>query len=96
MLGLHILPANKLDEDNFSTWHKSVFLTVRTLELESHFDSTKMPPQFEEIASSDEKDSKSASSGSTNTEGEPVPTTKKAASDSIKIVQESEKYVEWA
>ncbi|MED6214067.1 hypothetical protein PIB30_099390, partial [Stylosanthes scabra] len=86
--------ATKLDEHNFSTWQKSVLLTVRTLKLESHFDSSRTPPQFEEIISSKEKDAKSAIS--TSTEGETPPPKKKTSPDPIKILQESEKYVEWA
>ncbi|MED6145877.1 hypothetical protein PIB30_029256 [Stylosanthes scabra] len=62
--------ATKLNEENFSTWQKSVLLTVRTLKLESHYDSALTPPQFEEIVSSEEKDTKLAFSTSTNTEGE--------------------------
>ncbi|MED6140715.1 hypothetical protein PIB30_096141, partial [Stylosanthes scabra] len=75
---------------------KSVLLIVRTLKLESHFDPAKTPPQFEEMASLGEKDSKSASSSSTNTDGKATPVVKKSTSESIKILQEYEKYVEWA
>ncbi|MED6203957.1 hypothetical protein PIB30_004543 [Stylosanthes scabra] len=41
--------ADKLNENNFSTWQKSVLLTIRTLKLQDHLSYDKAPPQFEEI-----------------------------------------------
>ncbi|MED6173608.1 hypothetical protein PIB30_061240 [Stylosanthes scabra] len=84
--------SEKLDEDNFWTWQKSILLTIRTLKLESHLDPAKTPIQFEEIKSPEDKDSKSISKGSAD---KSIAQPKKSASASPKILQESEKYVEW-
>ncbi|MED6133956.1 hypothetical protein PIB30_032980 [Stylosanthes scabra] len=86
--------SDKLDEDNFSTWRKSVLLTIKTLELQDHLDLTKAPEQFEELPSSNEKDTDSTSKSST-TEGDSTKTVKKTASSTPIILQESEKFTEW-
>ncbi|MED6108802.1 hypothetical protein PIB30_027626 [Stylosanthes scabra] len=52
--------ADKLDENNFWSWKKSVLLTVRTLKLQDHLSFDKIPPQYEEILEA-EADSDSAS-----------------------------------
>ncbi|MED6155506.1 hypothetical protein PIB30_006014 [Stylosanthes scabra] len=45
--------AGKLDEDNYSTWKKSVLLVLRTLKLEHHLSHDKIPPQFEVVSVKD-------------------------------------------
>ncbi|MED6224420.1 hypothetical protein PIB30_083792 [Stylosanthes scabra] len=55
--------ANKLEENNFSTWQKSVLLTLRTLKLQDHFSSDKIPSQFEEVPSSKAKSESSLKKG---------------------------------
>ncbi|MED6173203.1 hypothetical protein PIB30_057043 [Stylosanthes scabra] len=45
----HVPLTNKLNDDNFHTWKKSVILTLRTLKLQDHFSSDKIPPPFEAV-----------------------------------------------
>ncbi|MED6206701.1 hypothetical protein PIB30_029314 [Stylosanthes scabra] len=70
-------------------------LTGAPLRYRNHLDATKIPIQFEEISSSGEQDSASIAK-STPTDGATLTPVKKAASDSVKIIQESEKYTIWA
>ncbi|MED6207790.1 hypothetical protein PIB30_038889 [Stylosanthes scabra] len=41
--------SNKLDENNYSIWKKSMLLTIRTLKLQDHLLHDKILPQFEPI-----------------------------------------------
>ncbi|MED6115492.1 hypothetical protein PIB30_091108, partial [Stylosanthes scabra] len=85
--------SNKLDENNFFTWRKSVLPTIRTLKLQGHLDPSQTPPQFEEIESSDEKDADSSTKKPKDVETESGSTLKKTKSPTI--IQESDKYTEW-
>ncbi|MED6209707.1 Homeobox protein HD-1 [Stylosanthes scabra] len=84
---------NKLDDGNYYTWKKSVILTLRTLKLQDHFSSDKIPPQFETVPSPQ------ADSGSVNkasgVESDPNAVAKKTHTSTSQILQESEKYTEW-
>ncbi|MED6146761.1 hypothetical protein PIB30_037745, partial [Stylosanthes scabra] len=85
-----LVPLTKrLDDGNFYTWKKSVILTLRTLKLQDHFSSDKIPPQFEAVPSPE------AESGSVNksngVEGEAAATPKKTLTSTPQILQESEK-----
>ncbi|MED6146425.1 hypothetical protein PIB30_034446 [Stylosanthes scabra] len=88
-----VLLTDKLDDDNFWTWKKSVLLTIRTLKLVDHLDPAKAPIQFEKISSLDTKDAKSSSQIPTTTDGDSRGILKKSTSDSIKILQELENVV---
>ncbi|MED6186872.1 hypothetical protein PIB30_070826 [Stylosanthes scabra] len=84
--------ADKLDENNHSTWKKSVLLTVQTVKMQDHFLHDKAPPQFEAIPSS-EADAESTTKK--NTDGtESVVINKKDPSSGPMILQESEKFLE--
>ncbi|MED6164112.1 hypothetical protein PIB30_086599 [Stylosanthes scabra] len=39
--------VDKLDESNFSTWSQSVLLNLRTVEMEDHLNSSKIPQRFD-------------------------------------------------
>ncbi|MED6152483.1 hypothetical protein PIB30_092552, partial [Stylosanthes scabra] len=39
--------TDKLDENNFWSWKKSVLLTLRTLKLQDHLSFDMIPAQFE-------------------------------------------------
>ncbi|MED6108240.1 hypothetical protein PIB30_021858 [Stylosanthes scabra] len=67
--------TNKLDDDNFYTWKKSVILTLKTLKFQDHFSADKIPPQFEATPSS-ESDSGSVTKNSAS-DGDPAATPKK-------------------
>ncbi|MED6169391.1 hypothetical protein PIB30_021029 [Stylosanthes scabra] len=87
--------TDKFEEDNFSSWQKLILLTIRTLKLESHLDPAKTPIQFEEIQSPEVQDAQSASKSSVEGEADKTAQPKKISSSSPKILQESEKFVEW-
>ncbi|MED6123148.1 hypothetical protein PIB30_046529 [Stylosanthes scabra] len=82
--------SHKLDEDNYSTWKKSVLLTIRTLKLQDHLLLDKAPPQFVAVSSSDadsaKKGAEEAPSGGVN---------KKYSSSGSTLLQESEKFLKW-
>ncbi|MED6194035.1 hypothetical protein PIB30_024646 [Stylosanthes scabra] len=85
--------TNKLEESNFSTWQKSVILTLRTLKLQDHFSAEKIPPQFEEVPSTEDESDASSKKGEAASDKSDV--TKKTPVSTPKILQESEKYAEW-
>ncbi|MED6139582.1 hypothetical protein PIB30_085235 [Stylosanthes scabra] len=85
--------ANKLEENNFSTWRKSVILTLRMLKHQDHFSSDKIPPQFEEVPSPEAEFESSAKKGEAESDASVI--TKKTSSSTTKILQESEKYAKW-
>ncbi|MED6187245.1 hypothetical protein PIB30_074639 [Stylosanthes scabra] len=83
--------SDKLDENNFSTWQKSVLLTLRTLKLIDHLSYDKIPPQYESVpAIDDESDSASKTTGEGGTS---VNTIKKTLNSPV--LQESVKYTDW-
>ncbi|MED6225243.1 hypothetical protein PIB30_091765 [Stylosanthes scabra] len=84
--------AEKLDEKNFSMWKKSVLLTLRTLKLQDHLYSDKIPPQFKEISTLEAESESTNKNG--DAEGESIITTKKTTSSAPKILQELEKFGE--
>ncbi|MED6159247.1 hypothetical protein PIB30_040547 [Stylosanthes scabra] len=83
--------ADKLDENNHSTWKKSILLTVRTVKMQDHFSHDEAPPQFEAIPSS-EADAESTTKK--NVDGIESVVNKKDPSSSPTILQESEKFLE--
>ncbi|MED6140601.1 hypothetical protein PIB30_094797 [Stylosanthes scabra] len=86
--------ADKLDEKNFSTWKKSVLLTLHTLKFQDHLStSDKVPPQFEAIVIVEVESKSTAKIG--GAEGEFIITTMKAPTSGPTILQESEKFTEW-
>ncbi|MED6108279.1 hypothetical protein PIB30_022236 [Stylosanthes scabra] len=86
--------ADKLDENNHSTWTKSVLLTIRTLKLQDHLFHDKTPPQFEDISSSKVDAESTAKKSDGGAESSVI--NKKDPSFTPKNLQESEKYLEWA
>ncbi|MED6150388.1 hypothetical protein PIB30_071787 [Stylosanthes scabra] len=85
--------SDKLNEDNFSTWKKSVLLTVRTLKLQDHFCADKIHPQFEAIANLEAESEIVNKNG--DPESESIVKTKKNPSSTPTILQELEKFGEW-
>ncbi|MED6158582.1 hypothetical protein PIB30_034005 [Stylosanthes scabra] len=81
--------ANKLEESNFSTWQKSVLLTLRTLRLQDHFSPDKAPPQFEEVSSADDVSAISEKKGDAAQDASF--SLKKTSSSTPKVLQESDK-----
>ncbi|MED6191853.1 hypothetical protein PIB30_004513 [Stylosanthes scabra] len=62
--------SDKLDENNFSTWQKSVMLTLRTLKLIDHLSYDKVSPQYEFVpVTEDDSDSASKITGEGATPG---------------------------
>ncbi|MED6217951.1 hypothetical protein PIB30_022410 [Stylosanthes scabra] len=74
--------------------NRLVLLTIRTLKFQDHLDPSKTPTQFEEIDVPDEKDSSNDNKNPKSSEAEAVVPPKKSKSPTI--IQESEKYTEWA
>ncbi|MED6173202.1 hypothetical protein PIB30_057042 [Stylosanthes scabra] len=91
--GFARLNPKQLEEKNYSTWQRSVLLTLKTLKLLDHLQFDKAPPQYEEISESE------AESGSvTNTNknaAQATPTNPKTSTPGKKIIQESQKYLDW-
>ncbi|MED6175489.1 hypothetical protein PIB30_078830 [Stylosanthes scabra] len=85
--------TNKLDDNNFYTWKKSVILTLRTLKLQDHFSSDKIPPQFK-ATTSQEAESESADKNN-SVENPPTSAPKKTHSSTSVVLQELEKFGEW-
>ncbi|MED6115422.1 hypothetical protein PIB30_090376, partial [Stylosanthes scabra] len=77
---------DKLDEDNFSTWRKLVLLTIQTLKLENHLDPLKTPAQFEEITTTEEKDS---SSDTTNPNPQPLFKNRRSMQNGLSMIPPS-------
>ncbi|MED6123649.1 hypothetical protein PIB30_051155 [Stylosanthes scabra] len=86
--------TDKLDENNFSSWRKSILLMIRTLKIDSHLDPSKTPARFEEISTTEDKDSGSLTKIPNDSEAESIVTVKKTKSPTI--IKESEKFSEWA
>ncbi|MED6123706.1 hypothetical protein PIB30_051786 [Stylosanthes scabra] len=84
--------SDKLDEDNYSTWKKSILLTIRTLKLEHHLSHDKISPQYEPISAkepeSDPNSKKNADKAAAKIADKPD-----ASSRSI-ILQQSGKFLE--
>ncbi|MED6206389.1 hypothetical protein PIB30_026334 [Stylosanthes scabra] len=85
--------ADKLDDNNFSTWQKSVLLTLRTLKLIDHLSHDKVPPQYEETNES-EVESGSVNNSNDKDAAEATPGNKKTPTAAKKIIQESQRYLD--
>ncbi|MED6212419.1 hypothetical protein PIB30_083091 [Stylosanthes scabra] len=81
--------ADKLDENNFWSWKKSVLLTIRTLKLQDHLSFNKIPNQYEEIVEAEaESDSTSKTDAAA---AESMMKVKKGGKFEVKTIQESQK-----
>ncbi|MED6208246.1 hypothetical protein PIB30_043294 [Stylosanthes scabra] len=52
-----LVPLDKLDDKNFSTWKFQAWLTIQTLELENHLDPSKAPSPTDSSVSENEAES---------------------------------------
>ncbi|MED6222976.1 hypothetical protein PIB30_069601, partial [Stylosanthes scabra] len=86
--------SDKLDDNNYPTWKKSVLLILRTLKLQNHLSHDKIPPQFDPISTKEaEPDPNTAKKNVT--EGESKVAEKKDPSSDTTTLQESDKFLEW-